>query len=71
MTNKQLTSTPDPVEFLAVKDMSFFVAKFDDDIDEYIQYSIRMSFENAKRFCDYRRNEDPQGIYKVFCDTEY
>lgn len=66
-----LTTPSEPVKFLSVDEMSFFVARFDDDFDEYRQYSIRMNFENAKRLCDNCRKNDPTGIYKVFADTEH
>lgn len=66
-----LTSTLEPVHSLSVDEMSFFVVKFDDDLDQYCQFSIRMSFENAKKLCDNCRKNDLVGIYKVFADTEY
>lgn len=50
--------------------MSFIVVKFDYDVDSYIQYSNRMSLENAVKFCKSRRNDDPEGDYKVHGELE-
>ena len=51
--------------------MSFFVVKFDYGIDSYVQYSIRMSLENAIKLCNSRRELDPEGDYKVHAELEF
>ena len=51
--------------------MSFFVVKFDDEVDSYVQYSIRMSLENATQLCNSRREDDPEGDYKVHAELDF
>lgn len=51
--------------------MSFMVVVFDMSVDSYVQYSTRMSLENAVRFCEKRRIQDPYGDYKVHGELEF
>ena len=53
------------------KTMSFMVVEFDYDADSYVQYSTRMSLENAVKFCESRRLDDPTGDYKVHGELEF
>lgn len=51
--------------------MSFMVVEFDTSVDSYVQYSTRMSLENAVRFCEKMRIQDPCGDYKVHGELEF
>ena len=51
--------------------MSFFVAKWCQKEDSYIQYSVRMSLENAVKYCKSRREDDPKGDYKVHGELDF
>ncbi len=51
--------------------MSFMVVVFNMDEDSYVQYSTRMSLENAVKFCKSRREDDPYGDYKVHGELEF
>ncbi len=56
---------------LNLQGMSFMVVEFDSTVDSYVQYSTRMSLENAVRFCEKRRIDDPAGDYKVHAELDY
>ena len=51
--------------------MSFFVVKFDYEVDSYVQYSIRMSLENATQLCNSFRADDSEGDYKVHAELDF
>ncbi len=50
---------------------SFWVAKFDIDKNDYVQYGHRMSPENATKMCKHLRETDHLAEYKVFCELEF
>ena len=58
-------------KYLNSQMMSFMVVVFNEEYDSYIQYSTRMSLENAVKFCKSRREADPCGDYKVHCELEF
>lgn len=51
--------------------MSFMIVEFDTSVDSYVQYSTRMSLENAVRFCNSRREDYPCGDYKVHGELDF
>ncbi len=58
-------------KYLNSQRMCFMVVVFNRDEDSYVQYSTRMSLENAVKFCKSRREDDPYGDYKVHGELEF
>lgn len=49
---------------------SFFVAKYDDCVNSYVQHSIRMSVANARMLLQYLRKQDCESDYCILAVVE-
>lgn len=64
-------STQPELRDLNLHVFSFWVAKFDVDKNEYVQYSHCMSAENATKMCEHLRETNHLAEFKVFCELEF
>ena len=50
---------------------SFYIGKFCEDVDCYIQDSHRMDLKNAKKLVESKRSNDKYGDYSILAVVDY